>query len=971
MRRLTWLGVFLLFTWIGFEHPVFAASPTQEPVPAWAEVDLGLPQGNAHQPVGLAVARRQGLAYVLSARTPERRAALSIVDLRRHRLVRRILLDPPGAAADVGNLLLHPNGVDAYFIDRAEQRLYLVNSRSGESRLLLDGVWQAYLDGERHTLLILGNEGLQARSLSDLQPVWTLPLQESAEIRVGIDSFLVETRPDFETRLHRYALGDGSLQADTTIEDWVDDFVAGPLDSWFVMVNRQEPTIVELNDELSVVNERVHPSGARLIFDPYSQHLIVNSIQLDESTGRVRALTTRMTADLSTVGVQEWRPDRGPNLFARSAGLLVAVERYGDSDALFLIHPETLQILGQVPLGVRIEALALEPGGEHLWVADNQERIRRVEIESGEVTGDWFGSVPFAMNKKRDRLYLSRFNPQQGMRIQTIEASTGDLVATFPQPGWPAIDEDSDVVYITHGGITAYDETGLLLGRLDSTFPDPQGTLPNPAAYRAFVNPVSHNLIVFKTNGVPGSNRRNFATVYRKEKGERLPIDEPISIPLLDHVRTTIAFDRISGDFFLANESFRGISGLQRLQADGRVVEQVYGQGGQLFFDPLERRLFVQNESQLSLFSENLTLIETLHLPEEIGELVWDSVGRRFFYTRPGEASLFHFTLADLQPSDMSTLNDREPGRPVQAWWILTGPDDGKHHFVLVDGLFRSEDNGANWSQVDLVADEIEDLWLTSSDEGVIVAALSGRAGGHGIMISEDGGQNWIRMNQGLTDLRAHGPVPILSSGNLILIQPSNQMQIGSIESAEWRSLALPDAHYISRDGLRTGPDDTLYLLGVPIRVSHDLGKSWTSLPPPEEPILEFVAGYEEEHLYSLQGYGPTELVHSVDGGISWHSLDPPLVLPDELLAQRRLIRDARHLYVAERREGLYTALYRITDDGESWKQLSNPDVLSGVEHLAPGGAEGLWRLRGGQGTQIELIPPGVETFLWASPHQR
>ncbi|MBN1446478.1 MAG: hypothetical protein JXA28_01005, partial [Bacteroidetes bacterium] len=83
----------------------------------------------------------------------------------------------------------------------------------------------------------------------------------------------------------------------------------------------------------------------------------------------------------------------------------------------------------------------------------------------------------------------------------------------------------------------------------------------------------------------------------------------------------------------------------------------------------------------------------------------------------------------------------------IRSFAIATDPHGVLYCSVYIGGgLYRSRDGGDSWEQV--LSEEAPILDILIVDENLIVLATNG----HGVLISEDSGENWSELNDGLTN---------------------------------------------------------------------------------------------------------------------------------------------------------------------------------------------------------------------------
>ncbi len=226
------------------------------------------------------------------------------------------------------------------------------------------------------------------------------------------------------------------------------------------------------------------------------------------------------------------------------------------------------------------------------------------------------------------------------------------------------------------------------------------------------------------------------------------------------------------------------------------------------------------------------------------------------------------------------TLLEVSPHRPFELWAA-----------VQDHGLFRSEDGGQSWQQIDQVAanETVAAVAIAAGDADVVY--LGGSLRPDGGRRSSDNGASWQAATAGLPPTRVRA----------LAVDPAH-----------------PDIVYATADLLWGG-------LGG-LWLSRDRGRSW-QLQPDSDELGDAVAvdPLDPTHLYagSLSG-----LHRSFDGGESWHADSSNLsglrvtsVSPDPQ-------RPGTLLVTAMSPYG-YSLGYRTVDGGASWEALPIGDAYA------------------------------------------
>ncbi|MCL4835815.1 MAG: hypothetical protein KJZ86_25480 [Caldilineaceae bacterium] len=946
-------------------------TPTPTPIqPAWDVVDLGVAVGDAYQPISLAVDEAGGLVYVYSAASPEGPPSLSVVDSASGRLQQRILLPFAGQGGGYGKILLGPDG-RAWLFNRSEQRLYTYDLATGALNQSLDGLWDVHLTSAG--ILAEANASLTLYS-PDLGKVLFALSIRSLKLAVAGDRLLVQQRAENGEEIALYDLTSGEKLAAMDSPGSLTSLTPGPGGGWLLAVDKDVPLLWRLDSELAVVAAVEGLWSSRLFYDERRQQIVLSGYE--QRRGEVYAPRYFLRSlDPSTLALrheQTWPDWRVPDTFAATDRALYALRAYGDEDRLYHFDPETLTEEKRTILGVRLQEMAVDPAQGALFVADNQERIHRLGLADGQVNGVWPGGAPLAIDSANRRLYANRLEGNL-RQVVAVDSRSGGLLARFPQSGVPSPDPNRPLVYITNAGVTVYDRAGKLRGRLESSFPVEGGFVPNPSAFRAAVNPLSGGLLVFQNNGVPGSNNRNYAVYYPPPDASGLPPDRPVTLPSPDNVLPQVVFNQQTGEGYLAYDSFRAISALQRIDAKGQVTGLLYGRAGALLFDDTAQALWVLREGSAAQFTADLHLAALYTQPGRLESSGLDPAARQVYYLDGQTPRIRHFSLDTAQPFQpaISPPQAALPAGEITRLTVLPQADGSNLLFVgLLDGsLLRSADGGRSWQLLNLASLPPANLYVAQAGESLFVTG-NGSHGGDGVLTSQDGGLTWRRMVTGLVDLRSNQPIQSVDPNRAYLVTASGSLQAWDAEKASWETLALPQNFYLRGAAFQLGPEGTLYLWesGGSYR-SQDGGDSWQPLPAqPAEIHTRLLAPdfASSQRVYGLSGFNRPRFVRSTDGGAGWHTPLPGFVFPPTETYHSYGMLAGQTLYLTESTNDGLVMLYRSTDGGDHWAQLGSPAALAGAKLLQVDSQGHLWFVR--KEAVASVDPDRLDWVAYAPP---
>ncbi|MCB0115958.1 MAG: hypothetical protein KDD84_17780, partial [Caldilineaceae bacterium] len=617
------------------QTPTPTPSPTPAP-PLWQSIDLGVVGGNAYSPQSVTVDPARGLAYVFSGRVPEvdgRAAnAVTVVRLRDGRIVRRGIVDLGGENSTSGRIWISRDGRRGLLLDNTANQLYHYNPANDDIKAALTDVRSFTVSPNERNVIVRHTDSLVTYS-PDLRTRRWRVFDRAQHMAASNDAVLIQSGYDQGEGLALLNLADGTTLAAAQDPGWIDDLVLGPGNTWFVAVSEDGSTIRHLGSDLVEIARADGLTGQELFYDAERAQLLVTGYRYVGITNEPEYwLWSLDTADLTVQKQHRWNDWSMPRSFAVAGDRLAGIYTYDENDRFYVLDADTLAVDHTTVLGVRLTQTIADSATQRLYVADNQDRVHVIDAVTGEILAQWTGSAPLALDSANAVLYVNRYDDFQQI-VVGLDADSGDVVASFAGGGVPAPDPNRDLVYIVDDGVYVYNRAGDLLGRLESTFPDPAGFSPNPYAVNAVVNPLSGALIVVKNNGVPGSNNRNFAVVFAPPAEEStLPADEPQIVDSSESVSRRVIFAADSGDAFLTTYGLGGATAVIRLDALGNRVDDVGGRTGILFYYPPEQALFVQERDVLAQFDADLDLVDLRLTPIDLDLAALDEVSGEFYY---------------------------------------------------------------------------------------------------------------------------------------------------------------------------------------------------------------------------------------------------------------------------------------------------------------------------------------------------
>ncbi len=909
--------------------------------PTWDRLDLGLPQGDTHAPVDLAVDPGSGDLYVLGYRTREGPPALAVLDRETGALVRRVLL-PFGPTS--GQILFPPEGGQALLLAWNDARLYRYDPQGDRLTPWMEGVWALQLSPDGRTLaLVFGDRiGLYDRASEDL--LWETEATPSLEFALSDRALLTLERLPEGQRLRVWSSDAGRLLAETTLSAELAQVWAlgrGPDDTWLLLVSRgSEIRLEKWSSTLDLLATGPGLWDSRVLYDE-AQDRILLAGRRPEPLPSQRSPYALLVLDSDSLEVRtdgDWPDAAYPTHMALLPDRIGAIHAFDTGDQVVFLDRTTLEIRGRTVLGMRLLGSVLAVGPTWLFVADNHHRIWRVDRAQGEAAVLAQGTWPMAAAPDGSRLYVNR-REQGRLQVVALDPENGETLAVFPQGGAIAPDPTGDRVYLVERGVTAYDRAGNLLGRLESTFP-PGDLAPElgPYARNAWVNPVTGGLVVLMNNGVPGSNNANQIRLYPPPAQDTgLPPDVPIDIvPDPGNALDTVAFDPRTGRVFASFQDRRGQSAVLRVEGDGSQPRLLHGRAGRLFLDERSRTLYVEGAGAFARLGLDLRPRIFYAGPDSMAGPTLAPQERRLYFRMEGSPVLGHVALTDLRPiwPRVGPPQDALPGLGVLSFTAGTLADGSVGLLVHTGGeeggLFLSVDDGATWRRLALAHPLDISLYVATAigPDGTLFFSGSGPFGGEGVLRSRDQGRTWQRLLRGLPDLRAQqfvlpppgqaeppGQVPVY------MTTPTRQL-LGLDETARaWRPVPIPEDVSWVLGSLLVADDGSLFAGAYR---SLDQGTTWERFLASEAAIdleLVDVAFHRTRRLYGWQrDRDQLRFVRSDDGGDTWRPTDPGLAFGPEHGFHLSLHQAGNWLYVVDRDVDGIHRLFRSQDGGDSWE---------------------------------------------------
>lgn len=906
------------------------AQETQEA----ATFNVGVPAGDAYNPLSAVVDAARGRAYVYHAGSAERRPVISVVELADGKVLRLIRL--AATTLGVGGRLLLAAGGQLLWVEADRGELWAVDPERLTLDSLLIGPTDAALSPDGHTVYVTGPWGLRAYDLAALLAHRTFRWESrvSVALLAANDTHVAALLRGngAERELVSLDAATGDKTAATGLSDFPNALVAGPDGTWGLTSSGQTSKLRRLDAGLRQTHEVETPFTDGLSYDAPRDRYIVAGFGSTGDGGESVILTFK-ASDLTPAGERVWQPLGVPNQFVNwGSNRLLAFTRYGPA-RLEILDP-ALNSVGRFITGVQIVNLALDDTASRLYVADDHDRVHVLALPDGRRLGTWKGGPPLVLDTTNRRLYV---NLEGG--VAALD-SKGAVIARFPENGYPAADPRRNLVYIVNRGVTMYDRAGRKLGTLPSTFPEPGGFVPNIYAQAVRVNPASGYLAVIINNGVPGSNNGTFLRIYPPKT------DTPIVPPGVVSFVTDIAFDP-AGRFYVTYSPAKNMEAVQVLDRAGHELRRLAGRSGQVALDPAHGAMYLLTEGLVTQMDPNtLTPVAFWQGPDDLGEMVF-SPRRGAFYVYGGSTSAVRvIPLADLTSMDMSP----HAGAPATDGYLesLAVTSDSRGQWIIArysSGLYRTRE-GKLWER--LPVGTLEGYGqVTVAPKGVLFWTGQGSAGADGVWRSTDAGDTWEFLADGLDDLRPAAAVAADRADRAYFANRTDGLLRWDPDRERWDPMPWQPENPGNLGELQLAPggEELFHTAWTTLRKSTDGGRTWQELEPPGDAgnIIGFSGFYTVTHtLFGLWGDLTLQPMRSTDGGQSWSPLNLNLDLVRDYFPPNLASAGFDVYLLARPYSGDQSVLLRSTDNGDTWEQASAADA-KGVQRMAVAPDGALW----------------------------
>lgn len=279
--------------------------------------------------------------------------------------------------------------------------------------------------------------------------------------------------------------------------------------------------------------------------------------------------------------------------------------------------------------------------------------------------------------------------------------------------------------------------------------------------------------------------------------------------------------------------------------------------------------------------------------------------------SRAGMYSGYQIWALANDPSDLNILLAGTNGglfkldRKQKQWAHVPSPMDARFKItslaflpgnpdVIVAGtqfaaLYRSEDHGHTWRQLDVVVPEICSNAAQSRFTQILFDPRDARLGWAGVEVdtvwrTRDGGLTWHKVSQGLTSGDIHGLGVMNNGSRRVFCATDRGLHVSDNDGESWELQPLDSPSKYTRAIVPRGDNSNIVLLtngdGPPgswgrLYRSRDRGKHWERvvLPGEVESSMWSVAVHPADPNLVFASASLGQVYRSIDGGETWIGL--------------------------------------------------------------------------------------------------
>ncbi|HEX6262033.1 MAG TPA: hypothetical protein VF097_04220 [Actinomycetota bacterium] len=167
-------------------------------------------------------------------------------------------------------------------------------------------------------------------------------------------------------------------------------------------------------------------------------------------------------------------------------------------------------------------------------------------------------------------------------------------------------------------------------------------------------------------------------------------------------------------------------------------------------------------------------------------------------------------------------------GGPPDVRSLSAGPDGVVYVNVHVGGILRSENGGATWSPTAIpIEEDVHQVLAHPERAGLVLAATA-----YGLARSEDGGESWATIDEGLDRRYSRA---VAAAGDTVLLSASSgpgggEAALYRLAGDRFEKCDLPDPFGSNLDTHRLVADGDTVAAALPngdVFLSEDSGRSW------------------------------------------------------------------------------------------------------------------------------------------------
>jgi len=956
------------------------ATPTPQPTPTpkgiWPKVvtrlELGVPTGNGYLPRAIAVNSATGRVYVRNERSDlEERGNVSVIAGATNEIIATIPVGQSGW--DYGEVAVDETANRVYVVNRGDKTLTVIAGDTHQVLATVEGVEVVAVDEIVDRLYVVAGETvrlLDARDYSELRSVSLPPGASVGALALNSPAdrlYLARSSPD---ALDIFTAS--TLERVTTVplKGHVQDLAANTVTNRLYVALSSEAA-----NEILTLDGTGGDFIASLVMGVRYRKSV---LAVDETADRLYAgRTTSQEPIVAVVNgatgqiVDEIGPATSPATSVEGIALDPRTRRLYLSltydDQVAVIDTERKVTVALVPTALEAVDAAVDANAQRLYITDSADQLHVFDSTDYEELAVVPAGGLLAVDDVRHRIYVG---DPDGQGVQIIDGQTNRLLGLIPQTGKPVVNPKTNELYVVERGIYIADpETQSVVGKIDSTFPRPDGLSPNPSAVDLAIDPQLNLLYGVISNGVPGSNSGCYLQVYDGVTHTPVFTDTELSVVSID-------VDPTVGRAYVTRSRHSYLS-LKVLAEGQRWVARLEGIIGNLQVDPSKGLLYLtsgwdKGHRLLIVDGQTADLVADVPLDGEYTLRALDPLAERLYLIGKGGSVLVMAESGGGPPAPVEPQSVTLPVSAIQR--IVVSPDYERDQtlFALVGNkLYKSEDGGKSWALISGGLPSDQDtasiafpLSMVSiafspdyASDQTLLAGLSSVNIGRGVYKSTDGGRSWRLASRGLSDLLVQG-VAFAVDGTAFartvhhgLFKRCPEPVEGSTDGGKhWTAIEEPQAdRSINRraTALASSPDyaaDSTLFWSLDemdrhvVLKSTDGGQSWEEVLGRTAQLLAISPDYTHDHtVYAvLSGAG---LMRSTDGGETWQAANSGLLYKGMALTDLALSPDFaedKTLYALFSGQGM-PSLYRSTDGGDNWKVLREAIPVSAFA-LAPDG---------------------------------